>query len=336
MKLSSPSSRKTLIGVAVVLAVAMIWLTAGRLSRVDSLAPPTTDAAKNLAKQRDLVVSNGGGSSSVTSGTSVALATSNTNADPPLLANLAHEQDLSKLLNDVRRTDSLFTQEYAVFAPSELCLSIRVVPKAGLVALIDSKAALLPIVEKQLLPTTTEPRKQIHARCAPYSRDGHLRDALAKELIGRGPVMRIQGLPWADGDGKVSDTNIQVAKSALETVLTDTNAPTLLQLTRTSVARWSQRWVVASLPLEYREDAFLLSVIAIEIAACRSGAPCDRGSITRDALCAKYGECTESDVESSYRRLHSLYQVPFAMTENLVARYDQMLATRDAAVIFDK
>lgn len=336
MKLSSPNARQALIGVAIVLAVALIWLTTSRLSRVNSVAFQTTDAANNLPKQRDLVMSNDGVSSSVTSVASAVLATSNTSSNLAVVANMAREQDLSKLLNDVRRTDNLFTQEYAVFAPSELCLTIRVVPQAGLLALIDSKAALLPIVEKQLLPTTLEPRKQIQARCAPYSRDGHLRDALAKELIGRGPVSRIQGLPWADDDGNVSDTNIQVAKLALETVLTDINAPTLLQLTKTSVARWSQQWIVTSLPPEYRADAFLLSVIAIEIAACRGGAPCDGGSIARDALCAKYGECTELDVESSYRRLHSLYQVPFTMTENLVTRYQQALAAKNAGFIFAK
>ena len=336
MKPSPRINRRVLAGIAIIFAVALIGLSASPRSSSDGAASQTTDSQKSERMQREAGTAASAGSRSIENDSDAAISRPDTNNSAAILSIVAHENDLSKLLDYVRRTDSLFIQEYAVFAPSELCLAIRVAPQGGLRALIDSKAALLPIVEKQLLPTTLEPRRHIQTRCAPYSRDGHLRDALAKELIGRGLVSRAQALRWADEGGQVSETTVKAAKLALETILADPNAAILWQLSKSSIARWSQEWVIANLPLEYRSDAYPLSIIASEIAACRSGAPCDGGSIARDAVCAKYGECVEPDVESSYQRLHALYQVPFGITESLVVRYQRAISSKNANLVFDK
>ena len=249
------------------------------------------------------------------------------------LTQMAGEQHLASLLNEVRRNPNVMAQEFAVFAPARLCLELKVMKSNGIQPLLDVKRDLLATVSLTLKPESETATREIAQRCNDYGNDGLLVDKLRAELLKAGaPVSAaIAQIPLLDPQAQEAElVNVRAPFAA---VFAGDDVPVKLQMLGGRVASWGQRWVTSAVPDAYKPDALLLAVIALDIATCRAGATCDGTSIARARLCARYGECAATDVEASYRRLHTLYQVPFEMTEKVVQRYEEAIRTKNPLLV---
>jgi hypothetical protein len=225
-------------------------------------------------------------------------------------------------------------QEYAVFAPARLCSELKMVPIDGFQPLVEAKRDLLATVTLAIKPQAEIVVAQVAQRCSDYGRDGLLRDQLAAELWKAGAPVSVAkaAIPVLD-DAAAQEAALANVRAPFAVIFAGDDLPIKLQLLKGTVSFWGQRWVASVVPEMYRADALVLSGIAMDIAACRTGATCDSTSIARAALCVRYGECTAPDVEASYRRLHTLYQVPFEMTEKLVQRYETAIRTKNSQLV---
>ena len=250
------------------------------------------------------------------------------------LKQMAGEPHLATLLNEVRRSSDVMVQEYAVFAPGRLCSELKMASIDGFEPLVEAKRDLLAEVKLTLKPQAESAVAQVAQRCSDFGRDGFLREQLATELWKAGaPVSAAKVAIPVVTDPADQEALLAKVRAPLATVFAGDDLPIKLQLLKGTVSFWGQRWVANAVPEMYRADALVLSGIAMEIAACRAGATCDSTSIARAALCVRYGECMAPDVESSYRRLHLLYQVPFEMTEKLVRRYETAIHTKNSQLV---
>ncbi len=247
----------------------------------------------------------------------------------------ARTPELSTLLNEVRRSSDLFLREYVVYAPAELCFATIVARSNEILPLLDSKQHLVPKVKAELGKSHAAALDRIGQRCTTYSGDGHLRDALARELnAARAPLTTIKNTLLLTNPNLSAEDNKRSMFDAVQAVFASPNAPLMLYMTNRGVARMSQPFVSTMIPKEYSgEEVQFIAMYAAQIAACRAGAPCEQGTIARDTVCARYGECDAPDVEGAYRRLHQLYEVPFSVTESVVAQYQQALAQRSARIL---
>jgi hypothetical protein len=325
-------SKAALVGVIVlVVFLGYTGLSRDRTMQAESAAASQTSAPKNKV---DRSVSTSASPTELSSPRAGGVASLPDAGSAITLKQMAGEPHLASLLNEVRRSSDVMVQEFAVFAPSRLCSELRMATTDGFQPLVEAKRELLATVTLALKPQADIAVAQVAQRCSDYRRDGLLRDQLAAELWKAGaPVSVAAAAIPVVTDPADQEVRLAKVRAPFAAVFAGDDLPIKLQLLKGTVSFWGQRWVANVVPEMYRADALFLSGIAMDIAACRAGATCDSTSIARASLCVRYGECTAPDVEASYRRLHTLYQVPFEMTEKLVQRYETAIRTKNSQLV---
>jgi hypothetical protein len=324
--------RNLLIFLGALGGAAVIYFAVIRLTPSGQSVHPTGDGVTRISPS---LVKSTGGERPQTKAPRAAMDTfANSGSAPEIaIAQMAKEQNLALLLNDVRRSSDSLVQEYAVFAPTQLCLQSAILATNGFLPLLEVKRTLMPAAMLQLTKQKDAAILGIAQRCRDYRRDGLLRDSLAKELSDANAPISLATRTISLTAVEKQSADLGVIRGSFDEIFRGENLAIKIQLLRGLIAWWGQRWVEQSVPEIYRPDALLLAGIAVDIAACREGAPCDGDSIARASVCARFGECDSPNVEAAYRRLHVLYEVPFDMTDTLARRYEIAIRNKKADMI---
>ena len=239
--------------------------------------------------------------------------------------------DLLAALHDSKRTADIHREEFSVFAPVELCLSLAVFRNTGLAPLVESRRDQLPAIQAKIGARAEQHLARIAERCRGYQSEAQtLREDFARQLLHRNaPLSRVLAqMQAARGDnGKAR------AREYLSEVLEHETSPITIFFLRSRLAMNAETWVNALLPAPLNNDALEISVIAIEIATCRLGNPCGVATIARDMVCTRFGECDMPDVESSYRTLHDWYGLSFTQTLSIAEKFRTAISTRDVKLL---
>lgn len=233
----------------------------------------------------------------------------------PVTKSLSWMQNMMELLQQAPRADNVATRSFAVYMPSALCMSLMSARNLGTSSLeADIPAKRIPPNERGL--------ERIAKRCSEYS-------GLGVDKL-RGPVLaglKSENAPLT-AFVDASSATPEKARIHLARVLENQDA-TALQPLGMIWPLFNTDRLAATLSDDLKPYAQGISTAAFDIALCRAGAYCGTDSIALDMVCAKFGECDATDVESAYRRLHSSAGISFTQTSRMADWIRDAIQRRD-------
>lgn len=320
-----------LAGVVIVAALIFLYLDKSSASRISSATTADRSAPQVDSKSGQPLIS--GNTAPPTVNTSVAKpAVPTESLGAASIQSLAEADNMVRLLQTARDSSSVEVREFAVNAPSMLCLTLTIARNAGFSPLVEARRARLDSALKVLQPNESASFKTAGAMCREYSQEGHVRDYLANELAtANAPgafAKRQLGATFSTEEERLSE---QV--KAVDRVMQSENVPAAIYLLKSSLASKVKLRLRPTLPDWLREDDVVVALIGIELGVCRAGLSCGQGSIARASVCAKYGECSSPDVESAYRSLHLLYDLSFDYADRVATLVKGSIDTKSSATL---
>jgi hypothetical protein len=270
-------------------------------------------------------------STSTTSTSSAETASTKTAMSSTALSvdKLSQSKSMLDLLQAVHQTKDVTLQDYALNAARELCFNTLMQRTIGFHALVDSKADKLTSVLAILQPNLETNYADTFDKCKAFSSDKSI-EKWHSELSELNPPIALVRARKAFSD----NTDEKNKVDAIKIILDGNEAAAKIYFLRSNIATRLVPKFATNLPGSMSEDdAYLLARVAIEIGACRAGAPCGFNTIARSKLCMWYGECGAYDVETAYRRLHQLYEVPFEYVDRLASQIEYAIKTKNAALL---
>ncbi len=311
MTASTPRSGRTLallalcalIGVGLV----MLWFISLNKSKINTASATLEKSAPQQAPTNS---TNTGRSSWADSGLTPPLAMS----PVPLAAkDLAWVHSMKDLLLRAPNASDDASRSYAVFMPSILCSAIVGSQTSGRMSLKSNLRSIqIPANERGL--------ERIKLRCSDYVGVDRIRSTVIADL-------KVKNAPLS-AFFATKDKFPEEARANLGRALLDHDATALQPLALTWGFDNAGR-VTESLPESLKPYGEGIATAAFDIALCRAGAACAADSIALDMVCAKFGECDVTDVESAYRRLHVAAGIPFDETSRIADELRDAIRRRD-------
>jgi hypothetical protein len=240
---------------------------------------------------------------------------------------LSQSRSMLELLDRVRQSNDIQLQEYALNASRELCFNASLHLTTGYLPLIDSLANKLQSVLAVLQPSQQSNYNETIAKCKEFNSNKAI-EAWHKEVMQTQAPISISKKTFINNAGDKAKS--EAIKNILES---DTSAAKIYFL-RSDLTPRLVPLLSKVLPASmHGDDATLLTRIGIEVGACRAGAPCGFNTVARSKLCMWYGECGAYDVETAYRRLHQLYEVPFDYVDRLATHVEYAIKTKNASLL---
>ncbi len=280
--------------------------TKSNISQAHSISASDTQPSNQISKTR---------LSEVPSKSDVRTEVQKSPVTIPVTKSLSWMQNMMELLQQAPRADNASTRSFAVYMPSALCTTLLNARNLG----ISSLEADIPV---KRIPADEQGLSRVAKRCSEYS-------GLGVDKL-RGPVLaelKTENAPltafFAASNGAPEKARAQLAR-----VLEDNDATALQPLGMVWPLLNTER-LAANLPDDLKPYAQGISTAAFDIALCRAGAYCETNSIALDMICAKFGECNSTDVESAYRRLHSTAGISFIETSRMADWIRNAIQRRD-------
>ena len=265
-----------------------------------------------------------------------------TSVSNPTIADLSKLRSSREVVEFVRKTDDATLQEYAIRSTALVCKGYKasVLIRKQFAAFGSSKLERTQRVLKQLMEESVTGTVLLRERCADYEGSDDLQRQLGEEAErNQLPLAKTSTSIGELSRGQIpADIALGQARANLAQVLTGSQpAAKIFSLATSlgSIEPGRQGKFAQYFPSSPIEDWSLGPVFAAyQIAACRTNSlGCGTGTMERDMVCARYGECQALDVESSYRRLFELYGIPFTDTDRLANKFQQAITSGDAATL---
>jgi hypothetical protein len=314
MKPKSPRIWLALCAAAVLCAVVGYWLF---LPRIDS-SQELEKTSRPIVNGGDVAPPSFAKHSTDTVGAKQELpaASITTASGRDWLKELAHSPSMLDAMVSVKKTSDPSVKQFALYSEGEMCGGLRIFRSLGFQPLYESKAPLLPSVSKELQADQAGAIDEIVGRCKNRDGESQLRADLKSELAREGLLVPLFTSEYL-GDGNTEKMRALLPQAFDGRIESLSN----LFFLRKPLAQLAGNTITPEGPeLTSLDDRVRLASIAIEVALCRSGMPCDAGTPARSSVCTRFGECSAtSDVEAAYRRLHILYGVPFSLVESVTS-----------------
>jgi hypothetical protein len=194
-----------------------------------------------------------------------------------------------------------------------------------------------PLVTQRVLEILMDESRSdaapVRNRCADFEGSDELREQLGAEALRENLPLAMASISLGKlSQNKYADATLSEARLNVASLLSGSQPASMVFALSSSFTSDQMRRLGANFPNTSPNDWPLgPAMAAYQIGACRTGLlGCGTGSIERDYICARFGECRAPDVESSYRRLFELYEIPFADTERLANKFQRAILARDA------
>jgi hypothetical protein len=255
------------------------------------------------------------------------------------IAEISKLRSSRDLVEFMRRTNDVVLQEYAIRSVGTMCKTLAFTTGRGQPnhAFGMANPARTEQVLRRLMDENRVGAASLRERCSDFASVEELQSQLneeaarselplAKAGLSIGELGRTQGY---------TQTSINEARSNLDKLLAGGHPAAMMFVLSSSLVSLNQLRLAQDFSGTDANDWPLGPVYAAyQIAACRTRTiDCGVGTVERDTVCARYGECQALDVESSYRRLFELYGIPFTDTDRLAAKFQQAIVNRDAATL---
>jgi hypothetical protein len=233
--------------------------------------------------------------------------------------NLSYLSNVAEAMRNARRAQDLSTQAFAVYMPVRLCGSLSDARNLGALTIKSNVPSKQIVYDESAL-------SRIALRCQEFEIEKtSLRTALISELKkANAPITAFFSSANLDGDTKVSDeTRLQFARAVNES---DATALQTLALV------WAEKGTGAlskELSPEAKPYSIAITNAAFEIALCRIGAACGKGSIALDMMCTRFAVCDATDVETAYKSVHRAVDLSFSDTDRLATIAFTAIRDRD-------
>jgi hypothetical protein len=255
------------------------------------------------------------------------------------IADLSKFRSSRELVEFVRRTNDVALQEYAIRSVAFTCKMLQWTTGRGKPhnAFGVANPNRTEQVLKRLMDESRTAAAPLRERCSDYESVDSLRSELVEESE------RAQ-LPLAKTGNSIGDLSrpqgyteaaVGEARGNIEKLLAGSHpAAMVFSLSSSLSSAGRVRLALHFTATDANDWPLGPAQAAYHLAACRTKPlDCGSGTLERDTVCAKYGECQAPDVESSYRRLFDLYGIPFGDTDRLATKFQQAIANKDAATL---
>jgi hypothetical protein len=254
------------------------------------------------------------------------------------IAEISKFRSSKDLVEFMRRTNDVVLQEYSIRSVGTMCKTLAFTTGRGQPhhAFGMANPARTEQVLKRLMDESRVGAASLRERCSDFTSVEELQSQLNEEAERTGLPLAKTGLSIGElgRPQGYTKTAINEARSNLDKLLSGSHPVAMMFALSPSFMSQNRLLAQDFSGTDVNDWQFGPAYASYQIAACRTGTiDCGVGTVERDTVCARYGECQALDVESSYRRLFELYGIPFADTDRLANKFQQAIINRDAATL---